>query len=108
MSKAVVTVEGFATSDGEFVRLTEKNLDLFKFYIAVNGRHEGEETSFFPVRVWGKLAKVAAALVQKGKYIHIEGSLKQRKFETTSADGEVNVVSSIGIVAHYIDLPYEK
>jgi len=38
----------------------------------------------------------------------IEGSLKQRKFETTSADGEVSVVSSIGIVAHYIDLPYEK
>ena len=108
MSIASIFLEGFAVTDGE-ISFTEKSgLDLYKVTIAVPGRHEGEETSFFNVRAWGKLARVGKALITKGIYVRIKGSLKQRRFVVEDPDGTKREVVTIGIVANSIDIPHEK
>jgi single-stranded DNA-binding protein len=105
MSIAKVFLEGFVVSTPALE--TKAELDFIKFSVAVPGTHENEPTSFFQVRAWGKLAKIASALVEKGKYVRVEGSLKQREYEIMENDTSRKVYT-VGVVAHRVDLPHEK
>jgi single-stranded DNA-binding protein len=108
MSKAYAVIEGFVTTGIEFKYIKEKDIDLLKFTVMVPGYHDDEEPTFINVRAWGKKARMFRALISEKAYVHVEGFMKQRRFEVVAADGSAQKISTIGVVAGYVDLPREK
>jgi single-strand DNA-binding protein len=87
-----VTLIGRLTRDAEFKTLASGTA-LCNFSIAVGksippkvpGGEWENETSFFDVTIWGKLAESKAPNLKKGKQVAIEGELRQDRWEK---DGE--------------------
>jgi single-strand DNA-binding protein len=71
--------------------------------IAVNRRYQDknnewkDETSFFDVETWGKVAERCAEQLQKGRPVYVEGRLKQESWER---DGQKQ--SKVRIVAERV------
>lgn len=107
MSFAKVLIEGFVTSKIEFKTL-DNGLDLLKFSVSVPGRHENEPTTFVGVRVWGQKARMYGAIIEKGKYVQVEGSLKQTYRKYTDTGGEEKTYNSLDVVAYSVVLPRES
>lgn len=63
------------------------------FSVATNERRRGadgqaqEQTTWFRVSAFGRLAEIAHQYLHKGSYIYVEGSLTQREY--TGNDGQV-------------------
>lgn len=56
---------------------------IAKFAIAVNRTYKkDEETDFFPVTAFGKLAEICGQYLKKGSQVLLEGSLHTRHYET--------------------------
>jgi len=107
MSKANVIIEGWVCENIKTTveHLNKGDLDLCVFNVCVPGRREGEASSFFECRAWGKRAKIATALAEPKAYVHVEGELKQRRNTVTLEDGSKKTYDHIGIVINYVDLP---
>jgi single-strand DNA-binding protein len=78
---------GNVTRDPE-LRYTPQGAAVASFTIAVDGVRDdkGERrTDFFPVTVWEKQAEACAKHLQKGALVHVEGHLRQDRWE---AEGE--------------------
>ena len=74
-----VTLGGRLTSDPE-LRETNSGHSVCDISLAIN-RMKNEETDFVDVTLWGKTAELAAAHLSKGRFINIQGRLKQDKWK---------------------------
>lgn len=73
---------GNITRDPELRYLPEGQavLDLTLAVDAIPGE-KGARTDFFPVTVWGKPAEACAKYLQKGSLVHVEGRVRQERWE---------------------------
>ncbi len=80
LAKALIA--GRLTKDPE-VRYTAKGMAVTTLRVAVNyrGRDRQEETSFFDVVAFGKLAEQCGEYLSKGRAVHVEGRMRQRTWE---------------------------
>lgn len=61
--------------------------------------NQRDETSFFDVEVWARLAENCAEYLRKGRGVRVVGRLKQDRWK----DGEGNPRSRIKIVAEHVE-----
>ena len=94
-----VSILGNLTRDPE-LRFTPNGTPVASFGIAVNRRYQNkqsnewvEDTSFFNVSVWFKLAENCAESLSKGDRVLISGRLNQRSWE--GKDGQNRSVVEI-------------
>ncbi|MGM0365409.1 MAG: single-stranded DNA-binding protein [Actinomycetota bacterium] len=94
-----VSILGNLTRDPE-LRFTPNGTPVVGFGIAVNRRYQNkqssewvEDTSFFNVSAWFKLAENCAESLSKGDRVLVTGRLNQRQWETK--DGEKRSVVEI-------------
>lgn len=93
-----VQLVGRLTRDPE-MRYTPAGVAVATFGVAVNryfkdsGGESREETSFFTVVAWQKLAERCAEVLHKGTAVLVEGRLHSRTWE--SADGQRHSVIEI-------------
>jgi len=100
-----VMLIGRLTRDPE-VRFLPSGMQVTSLSIAVSRNFKDkngewrEETSFFDVEAFGKLAERVGTQLSKGYQILIEGSLRQDKWESSSGEKR----SKVKIVAYRIAL----
>lgn len=99
----LVVLIGRLTKDID-LRYISSGTAVGKFGLAVNRRKKYgdtwiEETDFFDITVWGKIAENLSQYLTKGKEIAVEGELKQNRWEQ---DGQSR--SKIEITARNIQL----
>ena len=84
------------------MRYTGQGTAVTTFSVAVNRTRKGpdgatsEETEWFRVVLWEKLAETANEFLRKGNAVYVEGRLQSRKY----TDKEGVERASIAIVAH--------
>lgn len=98
-----ILVEGNLVRDPE-LRETSKGSSVCCFSIASNRFYKQDddyeqETSFFEVESWAKLAETCAKTLQKGRGVRVVGRLKQDRW--TGPDGKQ--YSKIKVVAEHIE-----
>ena len=78
------------------VRSTQSGTRVATFSVAtqeyVKSKDESE-TSWHRVVVWGKSAEFCSKFLKKGDPIHVEGTMKVRKYETD--DGKTNYMHEV-------------
>lgn len=83
---AKVTIVGNVGRDPE-MRYTPSGQPVTNFSVAVNRRYSAgdgetrEETEWFTIDCWGKLAETANQYLQKGKQVYIEGRIKLESWD---------------------------
>ncbi len=101
LSKAILI--GNVGSDPE-MRFTPSGSAVTSFRIATNYRYAGadgekkEETSWFTVVAWRKLAEQCNQFLTKGRQVYVEGRLRTRNWE--GQDGQKRV--SVEVVANKV------
>ena len=81
----VVVLIGRLTRDAE-LKYISSGVAVSKFSLAVNRRKRSgdqwvEETDFFDITLWGKMAESLNQYLTKGKEIGVEGELRQSRWE---------------------------
>lgn len=77
-----VILVGRLTKDPE-IRYTPSGAQLAKFGLAVSRfRSKNNETDFFNVVAWQKLAEICGQYLRKGRLVLIEGEIHTRTYET--------------------------
>ena len=77
-----VILVGRLTRDPE-IRYTPSGMQLAKFGLAVSRpRSKNNETDFFNITAWGKLAEICGNFLRKGRLVLIEGEININKYET--------------------------
>jgi len=108
MSRANVIIEGFVCENVKATvqHLSKGDKELYVFNVCVPGRREGEASSFFECRAWGKRAMIAEALAKPKAYVRVEGELKQKIDQVVDdTTGEVRTYEHIGVIINSVDLP---
>lgn len=93
-----VIIMGRLTADAD-LRYTPKGTPVCSFRIAVNRRFKEndenwkDETYFFSVTIWAKLAERLSERLKKGTAVLINGELRSRSWETPTGEkrSEVNI-----------------
>lgn len=83
-----VTLIGRLTEDPE-LRYTPTGIAVVRFRLAVNRpkRSDGtQEADFIPVSAFRKVAVSVAEYCRKGRLVLVDGSLRQRQYETESGE----------------------
>lgn len=98
-----ILVEGNLVRDPE-LRETPRGSSVCCFSIASNRFYKQDddyeqETSFFEVESWAKLAETCAKTLQKGRGVRVVGRLKQDRW--TGPDGKQ--YSKIKVVAEHVE-----
>lgn len=98
-----ILIEGNIVADVE-LKQTPNGIDVVNFTVASNryfkkdGNTE-QETSFFEVEAWGRLAESCAELGKNGRGLRVVGRLKQNRW----VDGDGNNRSRTFIVAEHVE-----
>ena len=93
-----ITVTGNLTREPELKFMASGNA-MARMSVAVTRKvKETEQTSFFDVIAWGKLAENVSASVGKGSRVTVSGRLEQRSWE----DKDGNNRSTVEIIADEI------
>ena len=101
-----VLIEGNMVRD-PLIRSTQKGTSVGNFSIASNRFYKKDkqeagfeqETGFFEVEVWGKLADICSTQGRKGRGVRVVGRLKQEHW--TGIDGKNH--SKVAIVAEHVE-----
>jgi len=91
-----VSLGGRLTSNPE-LRQTNSGHSVCDISLAVN-RMKENETDFIDVTLWGKTAEISAQHLTKGRFVNVQGRLKQDKWQ----DKEGNNRYSMSVVADNI------
>jgi single-strand DNA-binding protein len=101
-----ITIIGNTGRDAE-LRMTPNGKPVASFSVAVNraftpsdGGERREETEWFNVVAWQRLAEFAQQYVTKGRLVYVEGRLQTRKWQ----DREQKERTTVEIVANDIQL----
>ena len=79
---------------------TPQGAGVTKFTVASNRRYttvsgeQREETEWFSVNAWGKLAEVCSQYLAKGQQVYLEGRLETRRW---TQDGEQRFANAINL-----------
>lgn len=109
MSTNKVDLIGRVGKDPE-IRHTEKST-LATFTFATSEKYKNakgeliEDTTWHNIVIWGKLAEVAEKYFKRGSFLHLEGKINNRSYETK--EGEKRYISEI-IVNNFDFLGGEK
>jgi len=77
-----VILVGRLTRDPE-IKYTPQGTQLAKFGLAVNRvRSKTDQTDFFNITAWQRLAEICGQYLRKGKLVLIEGEIQTRRYET--------------------------
>lgn len=104
-----VVLIGRLTKDPE-LRFTPEGVPVTTLRIAVNRMRRkdgGQETDFFNIVVWRKLAELCAEYMKKGRLVAVEGRLRRRSW--TTSEGQLR--SDVEIVAdnvQFLDRPAKE
>lgn len=71
---------GRLTKDIE-IKYTNSGAAIGNLSIAVNRSRKHDETSFFDVKIYGKMAESLRPYLTKGKQVAVEGFLKQERWQ---------------------------
>lgn len=83
------------------LKFTQSGKAVCNFSVAVTEkRKENENTEWFNVVAWEKLAEICGEYLQKGKQVYIEGRLQTREWE----DKEGNKRTTVEIVAYTMQM----
>tara|TARA_R110000765_G_scaffold259501_3_gene359693 strand:+ start:2113 stop:2493 length:381 start_codon:yes stop_codon:yes gene_type:complete len=74
-----VSLGGRLTADPE-LRQTNSGHSVCDISLAVN-RMKENETDFIDVTLWGKTAEISAQHLAKGRFVNVQGRLKQDKWQ---------------------------
>ena len=74
---------GNVTRDCES-RVTQTGINVCSFTVAVNGKRKDDETIYFKVTAWRKLAENCSNYVKKGMKVYVSGKIDKPKPYTTS------------------------
>jgi single-strand DNA-binding protein len=100
-----VILEGRLVKDPE-VKVLANGTQIAVFSIAVNRKYKNksgewiEETNFFDIETYGKLAERVGSQLSKGYKILVEGEIRQEKWQSLSGQKR----SKIKIVARKVNL----
>lgn len=89
-----VSLVGRAGRDPE-IRYFESGTAVASFALAVDGwnRDAGEKnTHWIDLKIWGKVAQVAADYVRKGSMLAISGRIEQERWTTKQGDNRSKLV----------------
>lgn len=90
-----VILMGHLTRDPE-LRTTQSGLSIVKFSIAVNERYKDKEkTHFFDCTAFGKLAEIIDQYMEKGRPIHVEGSLNHETWQNDAGENRSKVTVTV-------------
>ncbi|MFN4216142.1 MAG: single-stranded DNA-binding protein [Brevinematales bacterium] len=91
----VVIVEGGVVREPE-LRYTPAGAAYTRFAIAHTGfsRQESdhEETSYFEVTAWGRIAEVCASYLKRGRKIIVSGKLRQSRWKDETGQTKSRVI----------------
>ncbi len=91
-----VTLLGRLGADPKLNQLEQNQVTTFS--LAVNKADKTQETMWFNISTWGKLAAVSFKYLKKGSQVLVKGSIRTSKWET---DGEENTKDEI-VAQHVI------
>lgn len=95
-----VILVGRLTKDPE-INYTPQGTQFAKFGLAVNRTFsKNDETDFFNIVAWQKLAEICGQYLRKGKLVLIEGEIQTRRYETQ--DGQKR--SAFDIIARNMQM----
>lgn len=100
-----ITIEGNVTRVGDTTLINDGKTTVYVFPIGVNYYYESkdgipfQESSFFNVKTFNKLAIKCAKECTKGRWIRVNGSLTQNRWK----DKDGNPQSRIFIIANSIE-----
>ena len=83
------------------MRYTPSGQAVTSFTVASNRRYttgsgeQREETEWFNVNAWGRLAELCNQYLTKGRQVFVEGRLRSRSFE--GRDGQMRFVNEINL-----------
>lgn len=81
------------------LRFSQSGTAVLKNTIAVSRPFKKEETDYFDVTIFGKVAENTANYTGKGSLVGIEGRLQQDKWETQEGEKRTKV----GIIANSVE-----
>lgn len=79
------------------MRYTPSGSAVTNFSLAVSRRYQGqdgeqrEETEWFRVDCWNRLAEIANQYVTKGKQVYVEGRLRSRTYQDRNGETRVSL-----------------
>ncbi len=83
------------------MRYTPSGQSVTSFSVASNRKYttaageQREETEWFNVNAWGRLAELCNQYLTKGRQVYVEGRLRSRTYE--SRDGQTRFVNEIDL-----------
>ncbi len=83
------------------MRYTPNGQSVTSFSVASNRKYttaageQREETEWFNVNAWGKLAELCNQYLTKGRQVYVEGRLSSRSYE--ARDGQTRFVNEINL-----------
>lgn len=86
-----LTIIGHLGRDPE-MRYTPEGQAVTSFSVASSRKYktgageQREETEWFSVSAWGKLAEICNQYLTKGKQVYVEGRLKSRTYQTQAGE----------------------
>lgn len=86
---AHVIIDGNLTRDPE-MKTTSNGKTVASFSIAVN--HKDDETSYFDIQCWDKVATNVSEYLRKGSKVTILGTLKQQRWKTDGGENRSKVI----------------
>jgi single-strand DNA-binding protein len=95
-----IIVIGHLGRDPE-MRYTPSGQSVTSFSVASSRRYttaageQREETEWFNVNAWGRLAELCNQYLTKGRQVYVEGRLRSRSFE--GRDGQTRFVNEINL-----------
>ena len=95
-----ITVIGNLGRDPE-MRYTPNGQSVTSFSVASNRKYttstgeQREETEWFTVNAWGRLAELCNQYLTKGRQVYVEGRLSSRTYE--GRDGQTRFVNEINL-----------
>lgn len=87
----VVVLIGRLVADPE-AKYTQDGTAVTNFSLAVDRRFNRDETDFFDVVCWRKLAETVAQNLRKGRLVAVQGRLQQDRWETQEGQKRSKVV----------------
>jgi single-strand DNA-binding protein len=91
-----IVLLGRVTLDPD-LRYTPSGAAVLGFRIAVNRRYKDksgewkEDTSYFPVNIWGQAAERLSEQMKRGSAVLVEGQLRSRDWETKAGEKRTSI-----------------
>jgi len=106
MAKSInqVILMGRLTRDPE-TRSTASGKQITTFSIAVDRQGAGDETDFFDVTTWEKLAEIVDKFLEKGSKVLVQGRLQMDSWEDKETGKRRNRISITANDVTFLDTP---